>query len=216
MKDRNESIIQVPLNRLKPNPWAAEVGPPLSEEDYETLRFTIRIHGIQMPLVLWQRGKDLVILAGTNRRQIAKELRLKTVPAIIRTYPDETSAKLFAVTDNLARRQMNAGQRAYLAYQYQQLIGVGAGRPSRSEISSKLTKLDARRSAAEKAGVSEGTVSAMKTVIEADDDDLLQDVLRGRIAVHAAAKYVKGEADDPRLPEFHGNGKAEQNIWKKQ
>ena len=66
---------------------------------------------------------------------------------------------------------------------------------------------DARRSAAERAGVSAGTVSAIKTVVEDGDDDLLQSVLRGDVAVTAAARYVKMEARTARLPEPGGNGK---------
>ncbi len=55
---------------------------------------------------------------------------------------------------------------APIAYQYQQLISVGAGSPPQSEI------------AAKNAGVSGGTVSVMKAMIESGDDDLLETVLR--------------------------------------
>ena len=65
------------------------------------------------------------------------------------------------------------------------------------------------RQAAKKAGVSDGSVSAIKAVIESGDKSLLKDVLDGSIAVYAAARYVKHEAADPRLPEpsSNGNGK---------
>ena len=68
-----------------------------------------------------------VVLSGTNRLNIARDIGLKTVPVIIRDYPDARSAKLFAVSDNLARRRLTAGQRAYLALQYQELLAVGKG-----------------------------------------------------------------------------------------
>ena|GEM_PF-1695775 len=105
------------------------------------------------------------------------------------------------LTDNLARRQLNTGQRAYLAYQYQQLLSVGAGRRTDLEPLENSTKVDARQAAAEKAGVSSYSVSAMKTLIESGDDDLLQDVLSGRQSVSAAARYLRNEAREARLPE---------------
>ena len=149
----------------------------------------------QIPLVVWRQGKRLVVLSGSNRLRVARELRLEAVPVIVRDFADRNAAKMFAVSDNLARRQLSTGQRAYLAYRYQQLLKVGAGRPSKEEISSTLTKIDARRSAAGKAGVSEGSVSAMKSIVESGDEELLGSIVRGRITVHEA-----GSRHVPRHP----------------
>ena len=168
---------------------------------------SIQKDGIQIPLIAWRHGKRLVVLSGSNRLRIARELGMKTVPVIIRQFADQNAAKAFAVCDNLARRQLTTGQRAYLAYQFQQLLAVGGGRPRGGEILSNLTKFNARQTAAERAGVSAGAVSAIKTVVEDGDDDLLQSVLRGEVAVTAAARYVKMEGRTARLPEPDCNGK---------
>ena len=127
-----ETVIQVPVSKLTSNPWGLEVGPPLADEDYERVRLSIKRDGVQMPLIVWKRGKRLVVLSGANRLRIAKELGLKTVPVIVRDFADTHAAKMFAISDNLARRQMTTGQRAYLAYQYQQLLAVGSGRRTKS------------------------------------------------------------------------------------
>jgi hypothetical protein len=79
-------------------------------------------------------------------------------------------------------------------------LTVGAGTRTDLQPLSEMTKVDARRLAAEKAGVSGGTVSAMKAVIEAGNDDLLQSVLRGETSVTAAARCVKQEGNTPCLP----------------
>ena len=118
---------------------------------------------------------------------------LKFVPVIVREFADEHAAKTFAVSDNLARRQMTTGQRAYLAYEYQQLIGVGAGRRTDLQPLSTLTKVNARQVAAEKAGVSAGSMSAMKRIMESGDEELLRSILHGKITVHEA----KGLVDSP-------------------
>ena len=139
----NETIKQVPIKRLRPNPWGLEVGPPLGNEDYRALKASIRTNGIQIPLVVWVRGARLVVLSGSNRLRVAKELALRTVPVLVRQFADQHAAKMFAVSDNLARRQLTTGQRAYLAYQYQQLLSVGRGR--RTELCSRLNKVNSWR-----------------------------------------------------------------------
>ncbi|HOX40487.1 MAG TPA: ParB N-terminal domain-containing protein [Candidatus Brocadiia bacterium] len=201
-----ETITSMPIRKLKLNSWGDTVGPPLSDEDYEALKLSIRDTGVQIPLVVWAKGRTCTILSGANRLRVARELGMKTVPCLVRQFPDERAAKLFALTDNLARRQLNTGQRAYLAYQYQQLLSVGAGRRTDLEPLENSTKVDARQAAAEKAGVSSYSVSAMKTLIESGDDDLLQDVLSGRQSVSAAARYLKYEAREARVPEGGGRG----------
>jgi len=185
----------------------------LSDGDYRVLKASIRRNGIQIPLIAWRRGKGLVVLSGSNRLRVARELGLKAVPVIVREFADKHAAKMFAVSDNLARRQLTTGQRAYLAYHYQQLIRVGAGRPSKDEISSRLTKIDARQSAAEKAGVSEGSVSAMKRIVDGGDDDLLQSIVRGRITVHEAKELAAAPASiRKKVLDAVNNGGAKRKV----
>jgi ParB-like chromosome segregation protein Spo0J len=52
----------------------------LSSEDEEVLRLSIKKDGIQIPLIAWRRGKRLVVLSGSNRLRIARELGMKNVP----------------------------------------------------------------------------------------------------------------------------------------
>ena len=62
-----------------------------------------------------------------------------------------------------------------------------------------LNKVNSWRDAAEKAGVSNGSVSAMKMVVESGDDELLQSVLNGDKTLHAAVHAVRsnGRAEKP-------------------
>lgn len=204
-----EIVTHVPVSKLKPNPWGLEVGPPLSDEDYETLKASIERNGIQIPLIVWRHGKGLVVLSGSNRLRVAKELGLKTVPVIIREFADKHAAKMFAISDNLARRQLTTGQRAYLAYQYRQLLSVGRG--SRTDLqrhSSDLRKVDAWQTAADKAGVSEGSLAAMKSIVESGDDDLLQSVLNGDKTLHAAVHAVRANGRAEKPPRLTHNQRA--------
>ena len=56
---KKETVEHVPVARLHQNPWGLEVGPPLSAEDYEPLRLSIKKDGIQIPLIAWRNGKRL-------------------------------------------------------------------------------------------------------------------------------------------------------------
>ena len=195
-----ETVTHVPVSKLKPNPWGLEVGPPLSVEDDETLRTSISKSGIQTPLIVWKRGKGLLVLSGSNRLRVAKELGLRTVPVIVREFADRNAAKMFALSDNLARRHLTTGQRAYLAYQYQQLLTVGKGKRTDLEPLSNSTKVNARQVAAERAGVSGSTVSAMKLVVESGDDELLKSVLNGDKTLHAAVHAVHSNGRPEKPP----------------
>jgi ParB/RepB/Spo0J family partition protein len=209
-----ERIVMIRIDRLEPCPWGSEVSVEMSSGDYETLKLAIAVDGIQTPLVVWACGKRLIVVAGMNRLKVAQEQGLTTVPAIVREFTDEHAAKLHALMDNLARRQLSTAQRAYLAYQFQRLITVGSGARTDLQPSSNLTKVDARRTAAELAGVSEGAVSAIKAVVESGNTDLLQSVLQGKTPLAVAANYAKSEGKplpppglDGKPPKPGANGK---------
>ena len=108
---RSDVITLIPVDQLEPNPWGMEVAVSMFCEDYDLLRLSIETEGVHVPLVVWSRGTRLVVIAGMNRLAIARELGIAAVPVIVREFADEHAAKLYALTDNLARRHLNTGQR---------------------------------------------------------------------------------------------------------
>lgn len=213
MPAAKETVVHIPVSKLKTNPWQSEVGPPLSDADYAMLRESVERHGIQIPLIAWRRGKRLVVLSGSNRLRVARELGLATVPVIIREFEDKQAARMFALSDNLARRQLTTGQRAYLAYQFQQLLTVGKGRRTDLQPSSQMTKVDARETAAKRAGVSEGTVSAIKKIVENGDDELLQCIVCGKLSVSEARELARSSASIRRkVLDVVNNGGARKKV----
>ena len=121
---------------------------------------------------------------------------------------------MFALTDNLARRQLTTGQRAYLAYQFQQILTVGKGhRTDLVQPSSRMTKVDARKTAAKRAGVSEGSVSAVKSIVENGDDELLQCLVRGIITVPEARELARSSVSIRRkVLNVLNNGGAKRKV----
>jgi DNA modification methylase len=193
---RNERVTHCRINDLAANPWGLEVGPPLSIEDAELLEASIARDGIQIPLIVWEKGK--IVLSGTNRLRIAKARGMKTVPIIARKFAGEEAARIFAISDNLARRHMNTFQKTYLGHQYRELIKVGQGKRTDLEPSLNSKKVDSWQAAAKKAGVSTHSLHAMKTIVDSGDKKLLQDGLEGKITLHAAVRLVRAHEPDAK------------------
>ena len=52
---------------------------PISKEDREALKESIRVNGIREPLKVYDKKGKYFLLAGLNRLEIARELEIKTV-----------------------------------------------------------------------------------------------------------------------------------------
>jgi len=196
-----ERVEQMRLSKLRANRWGDAVNPEIYPAERETLKRSIEKHGIQTALVGRRKsGRKLVtIVTGCTRLAIARELGLKAVPVILKEFAGETEAKIFALQDNLARRHLTVPQKAQLALEYQKLLRVGQGHRTdlKPEPSSRMTKVDARKEAAKLVGVSEGSISNMKKVVESGDEKLVQEVHSGETSVAAAARVVDAKAERP-------------------
>ena len=188
MSSKKNDLLYLAPHDLQPNPWQEEVFLALNGQDEDALRSSIEERGIRDPLVVWHREGKYIILAGMERHRIALELNLSVVPVVLYEYESETEARIFALTDNLARRHLTAGQRAYLALQLQRVLSVGSG--ARTDLT-ESSQVDAGETAAKRAGVSTGSVSAMQAVLASGNKELLEEVLGGKTALNAAARRVK-------------------------
>lgn len=186
-----EKIEIVPAKNLIPNRFGSHINPPISASDLLALSSSIEQYGILTPLIVWKHKGKTVVVAGNNRLRIAKDLKLEAVPVIMREFSSEEDAKIFAITDNSARRHMLVSQRAELALELQKLLLVGQGRRTDKQPSSQMKKVDSWDQAAKMAGVSVGAVSGMKKVIESGDKSLIEKVRDGSIKVSAAACLLR-------------------------
>ncbi len=75
---------------------------PQTEQTLNELRASIKEHGIRVPLDV---KRDGVILAGTTRYRIAKQLGLKEVPVRFVDIPPEDEVA-YIIADNVERRQL--------------------------------------------------------------------------------------------------------------
>ncbi len=77
---------------------------PLTGEKREEVKQSIEEHNIQTPLIVRRKGQKYEIICGNNRKSIAEEIGMKTVPCIIKEV-DDYEASILAGIDNMNRRE---------------------------------------------------------------------------------------------------------------
>mgnify|MGYP002777360655 CR=1 FL=1 len=93
-------------SQLQPNPKNAQYFRTETSDYFERLTEDIRKRGILVPLIA---QKDGTILAGHNRWEVAKRLKLKFVPVqYIASELSEQEIREFIIKDNLLRRQFTS------------------------------------------------------------------------------------------------------------
>lgn len=100
--------------KLKINKEYEQLLPDLTEEEYESLKQSIRESGIRVKL---QVLKDGTILCGHNRYNIAKELKMpeKDIPYEVIDITGDDNIKKYIIEDNLLRRQLNTAWKVQLS-----------------------------------------------------------------------------------------------------
>ncbi|RLE42156.1 hypothetical protein DRJ16_05180, partial [Candidatus Woesearchaeota archaeon] len=104
------ALVSIPVQLLKPHPKAIAV--PMSKEDEEALRESIKERGILDPIHINPKGE---ILDGVHRWRYAKELKIEKIPAKLFKYEYEEEEILHALEINLKRRQLTEAQKAALS-----------------------------------------------------------------------------------------------------
>ena len=105
--------------KISPELLAVQYLMPISAEDREALRESIKRDGIREPLRGYfekdESGKRVFfVLSGLNRLEIARELNLATVP-VEAVEIDKKNREAFAEDENLARRQLSIKAKKNLA-----------------------------------------------------------------------------------------------------
>lgn len=99
----------IPINEIKINKKIEESGYQMPDKDYNEIKSSIKQHGITDPIKL---NQDYEIVDGHNRYKIAKQLKLETVPVIIKTYDDPLEQDYEVTSSNLLRKFPLTAQRA--------------------------------------------------------------------------------------------------------
>jgi protein gp37/ParB-like chromosome segregation protein Spo0J len=190
------------LGPYKVHPFA-EAFPLIDGEERNDLILDVKTHGLRQPIVLSHDGTTLI--DGRNRWHACQaagiEPRTTRLPA---DYTDEMTVD-FIVSVNVARRQLNPGQRAMIALEYEKAIAetVKRGRPAATE--EKRADLPsfperARDRAAQVTGAS-GRAVAQAKAVQRDAPDLAEQVRAGQLALDAADRQRKARVAAMPKPE---------------
>jgi len=102
-------VIEMDTESLTPNLFQPRKN--FDKEKMEELKESIKKHGIIQPIVVRKMANGYEIVAGERRLKAAKEIGLKRIPAIIKTFNNEKSLEI-ALVENIQREDLNPVEQA--------------------------------------------------------------------------------------------------------
>lgn len=171
--------------------------PPLSSEEYAQLEENCKADGIRDPLVVW-RG---TLIDGHNRYDIAQKHGLDYT-VVEKEFEDETAAKIWMVTNQFGRRNLNNYQRSVLALSMEELFKEKAKenqvrkpadsvRQNSAEQNEGTTPIETRKELAKLANVSHDTIMRVKKIEATATPETIAAVRSGEKSINEAYKEIK-------------------------
>ncbi|MEX0934587.1 MAG: ParB/RepB/Spo0J family partition protein [Candidatus Saccharimonadales bacterium] len=191
------AIAEIDPKLIDPNPHQPRTN--FAQNAIDALASSIKEHGILQPLVAQARGDRYELIAGERRLRAAKQLKLKSVPVIVRSFDEQQSLEL-ALVENIQREQLNAIETAAA---YQKLIDQF--NLTAAEIAKKIGRdastikntirllrlpLEAKRALAEGA-ISEGHARSILSTPEEQQQTLLDSVIKNNWTVRMAEEFAR-------------------------
>ena len=102
-------VIEMDIESLTPNLFQPRKN--FDKEKMEELKGSIKKHGIIQPIVVRKMANGYEIVAGERRLKAAKEIGLKNIPAIIKSFNNEKSLEI-ALVENIQREDLNPVEQA--------------------------------------------------------------------------------------------------------
>jgi ParB family chromosome partitioning protein len=112
--ERQDKIIYVQTDRIKPNPYQPRED--FSLDNLEELTQSIKEKGMIQPLLVRRKGEYFELIAGERRLRAANLLNIKEIPVIIKDVDDRDSLEI-SLIENIQRQGLNPIEEAR-AYQY--------------------------------------------------------------------------------------------------
>ena len=178
---------------------------PLSEEQYTSLKKSIKESGLWMPIII---NQDKVILDGHHRYKICKELEIE-ITYVERAFENDLFEKKFVIECNLKRRQLNDFQRSELGIPLQEINEKIAKQKmvegGKSKVSANEKPYHSGKKTADEIGVSRGTFERAKKIIQRAPEDIKQKLRDGSQHTSISKEYqklLKQEKKDQRHAEI--------------
>jgi ParB family chromosome partitioning protein len=197
-------LMTVPLDQLEANP--RQPRRLFDEAGLEELSQSIRETGVLQPILVTRSGDRFRVLAGERRARAARAAGLREIPVIVREGLADRDHLLFALVENVQRRDLTALEEAE-AYRHlreefgltQEEIAERVGKDRTTVANSlRLLKLPAEvRSALEEGTLTAGHGRALLPVgSAADQEKLAREFVRRGLSVRAAEARVAAVLKD--------------------
>lgn len=109
-KDPADKVIMLKLSQVEPN--REQPRKAFDEEKLAALADSIREHGVIQPILVQNIGNgQYQIIAGERRWRASRMAKIKEIPAIIRSYDEQTVMEV-ALIENLQRENLNPVEEA--------------------------------------------------------------------------------------------------------
>lgn len=190
------------------NPEYERLVSPLSVDEYETLKKSIKKDGLWIPILI--NGEN-EILDGHHRFRACQELQIQTKHAV-REFENKLLEKKFVIECNLNRRQLNDFQKSELGMSLQDINAEIAkeNQGKRSDLTTssneeKVTPFNSNKETAKIIGVSKATFERAKKVIDEAPEEIKQKLREGNPHTSIAKEYqtlVKNQKKEKRREEI--------------
>jgi hypothetical protein len=203
--DNNVSVKKIDSKNLDNTPATYEMQikeanlnliPPLSINEYELLKESIRENGLLVPIIVNQEG---IVLDGVHRHRACKELGLP-IKTITKQIQDLSEERLFQIEVNLRRRQLNAYQRIEVGYSLEGILGENA--KIRMSLGGVIIGLGNRKQS--NSDGPERVASAEATLQSNEEKGKVSKIIGKKIGV-STSMYEKGKKIIKEANEFQKN-----------
>jgi hypothetical protein len=191
------------------DPEFADLILPLDDDEIALLEANIVAHGCLEPLTVW--AETGILVDGHNRKRICDQ---RGIPYQTRrlSFPDREAVKLWMIDNQLGRRNLPPYERSALALMRGQIVAAQAktnqrlspgapsekGFPNSGNLSEPARPVHTDRVIAELAGVGHDTIHKVKFIQNNATPELIRQLRREEISVHAAYQQVKAKQAGPK------------------
>ena len=176
---------------MKINETLENVMPPLEDRELDILTQSILKEGCRDPLVVWKETGEIV--DGHNRYRICKEYAIPFKVKEI-SFSNKGDAIAWAIKNQIGRRNLTAFQRCEMIFPFEATLRAEAKKRQgwRSDLKGKCgtSSIDTRSILADMAGVSHGTLTTVKKILEIADSETLRRVRKGEISINYAYRSL--------------------------
>jgi ParB family chromosome partitioning protein len=200
-------VVNLPLAQIKPNPLQPRED--FDPQSLEELTLSIKEKGFLQPILVRKCADGYEIIAGERRFRAANALKLKEIPAIVRTVEDRDSLEL-SLIENIQRQNLNVMEEAR-AYQYlidkfsvtQEELSDVLGK-ARTTVANILRLLKLPQEIQEEIRKGRITYGHGRTLLEISDINqqrkLVQDIISKGISVRELENLLKSGRASLALP----------------